>query len=71
MEKPDFRFTDWYAVDDAVRDAAGDGLKYSPLSWNVLGLDIVETRGWDDLTSYEMEAATAIGFAKITWDCWQ
>jgi hypothetical protein len=71
MEKPEFRFTDWYAVDDRIRDAADGGLKYSPLSWNVLGLDAVETRAWANLTSYEKESAESIGFAKITWDCWQ
>jgi hypothetical protein len=30
----------------------------------VLGLDVVETWRWDDLTSCKQEAATAIGFAK-------
>ncbi len=64
MERPNFRFTDWYAVNNAVRDAVGNGLKYLPLSWNVLGLDVFETRRWDNLTSYEWEAAMAIGFAK-------
>ena len=28
MERPDFRFTDWYAVDDSFRDAVGNWLKY-------------------------------------------
>ena len=28
MERPNFHFTDWHAVDDAIRDAAGNGLKY-------------------------------------------
>ena len=64
MERPDIGSTDWYAVDNAVRDTAGNGLKYLPLSWNVLGLDVVETRRWDDLRSYKREAAMAIGFAK-------
>ncbi len=71
MERPDFCFTDWYTVSDAVRDVVGAGLNYSPLLWNVLGLDIIETRAWDDLTPYKQEAATAISLAKITWDCWQ
>jgi hypothetical protein len=64
MERPDFHVTDWYAVDNAIRGAAGNGLKYLPLSWNMLGLDVVETLRWDDLTSYEQEAVRAIGFAK-------
>ena len=71
MDMPEFRFKDWYGVDDDVRDAADVGLKYSPLTWNVLGLNIVEMRAWDNLTSYEMEAATTMGFTRITWDCWQ
>jgi hypothetical protein len=28
MERPDFCFTDWYAVDDSFRDAVGNWLKY-------------------------------------------
>ncbi len=71
MDMPDFRFTEWYGVDDVVRDAADVGLKYSPLTWNVLGLNVIEMRAWDDLTQYEMEAATTVGFTRITWDCWQ
>ena len=40
MERPNFCFTDWYALNNNGRDAAGNGFKYSPLSlsWNVLGL---------------------------------
>jgi len=38
MERPGFRFTDWYALNNNIRGAAGNGFKYSPLSWNVLGL---------------------------------
>ncbi len=40
MEMPNFCFTDWYALNNNGRDAAGNGFKYSPLSlsWNVLGL---------------------------------
>ena len=42
MERPDFCFRDWYAVDNAIRGAVGGGLKeYLPLSWNELGLDVV------------------------------
>ena len=37
MGKPGFRFTVWYAVKGAIRDTAGNGLKYSPLLLNVLG----------------------------------
>ena len=64
MERPNIRFTDWYTVNNAVRDAAGNRLKNLLLSWNVLGLDVFETRRWDDLTSYEREAETAIGFTQ-------
>jgi hypothetical protein len=64
MERPNIRFTDWYTINNAVRDAAGNRLKNLPLSWNVLGLDVFETRRWDDVTSYEREAETAIGFAQ-------
>jgi hypothetical protein len=62
MDRPAFRFTDWYAVDSAVIDTEGNGLKYLPLSWNGLGLDVVETRRCEP--SYEREAATAISFTK-------
>ena len=64
MERPNIRFTDWYTVNNAVRDAAGNRLKNLLLSWNVLGLDVFETRRWDDVTPYEREAETAIGFAQ-------
>jgi hypothetical protein len=44
-------------------------LGYTPLSWNVIGLDDIESQAWDNLKSIEMEAASNVGFAKSTWDC--
>ena len=45
MERPDFSFKDWNAINNVIRDPGGDELKYSPLPWNVMGLDVVEPGG--------------------------
>ncbi|KAL7540132.1 hypothetical protein ACHAXR_009881 [Thalassiosira sp. AJA248-18] len=71
MEKPEFRYVHWMEMDFEKREVADGGLKYSGLSWNVLGLDTIESRGWGGLTSYEREAAEKVGFTELSWDCWQ
>lgn len=71
VARPDFRYRAWTDLEAGARRVAADGLKYSALSWNVPGLDEIETREWAALTSYESEAATEIGFTQLSWDCWQ
>eukprot|EP00569_Conticribra_weissflogii_P019084 CAMPEP_0171450436 /NCGR_PEP_ID=MMETSP0881-20121228/40627_1 /TAXON_ID=67004 /ORGANISM="Thalassiosira weissflogii, Strain CCMP1336" /LENGTH=643 /DNA_ID=CAMNT_0011974891 /DNA_START=33 /DNA_END=1964 /DNA_ORIENTATION=+ len=68
--KPDFRFDHWWKLDDEVREIADKSLKYSELTWNVLGLGAVEARDWMRFTSSEVEAAESIGWNQATWDCW-
>jgi len=71
IERPEFRYRHWMELEEGVRDVVDTSLKYSALSWNVLGLDAIEKRDWAALTSYESEAAAEIGFSQLTWDCWQ
>ncbi|KAL7544837.1 hypothetical protein ACHAWF_008202 [Thalassiosira exigua] len=71
IERPEFRYRHWMNLNEDVRDVASERLKYSPLSWNVLGLGVIETRDWARLTDYEAEAALSIGFTQLAWDCWQ
>mmetsp|Transcript_7524 Transcript_7524/g.15021 ORF Transcript_7524/g.15021 Transcript_7524/m.15021 type:complete len:650 (-) Transcript_7524:298-2247(-) len=70
IEKPGFRFDHWWKLDDEVREIAHESLKYSEITWNVLGLGAVEARDWMSLTPSEREAAESIGWNQATWDCW-
>ena len=70
IRKPNFRYTDWYTVDENARAVAANSLGYTPLTWNVIGLhDIIESSTWDNLQSSEIDAASTIGYTKSTWDC--
>ena len=46
IKKPSVRFVDWTNLDDNIRAVADESLKYSSLSWNVLGLNPIESREW-------------------------
>lgn len=65
------RYKHWMELERNKRQMLDTNLKYSPLSWNVLGLEKIESKGWNDLTVYEKEAAKFVGFAELDWDCWQ
>jgi hypothetical protein len=72
IRKPNFRYTDWYTVDENVRTVATSSLGYTPLTWNVIGLHTdIESLTWDKLQSNEIEtsALSTIGYTKTTWDC--
>lgn len=71
MERPAFRYVHWMDLEKGMRGVADVSLKYSALTWNVLGLDAIEGRGWTELTLFESEAATSVGFDQLSWDCWQ
>mmetsp|Transcript_13351 Transcript_13351/g.28886 ORF Transcript_13351/g.28886 Transcript_13351/m.28886 type:complete len:818 (+) Transcript_13351:140-2593(+) len=71
IERPEFRYVHWWGLEKDTRDMADEGLKYSALTWNVMGLAGIEERGWADLTAYEREAAMRVGFNQTIWDCWQ
>ena len=71
IKKPEFRFLHWMDLREEWRNIAETGLKYSALSWNVLGLATIESRSWESLTVFEQRAAESLGFAPLTWDCWQ
>jgi len=68
--RPEFRYGHWMTLSEDVREMADERLKYSALSWNVLGLANVESREWASLTEYERDAAVAMGFTQLSWDCW-
>lgn len=36
IRKPNFRYTDWYTVDENARAVAANSLGYTPLTWNAL-----------------------------------
>ncbi len=44
--KPGFRFEHWWKLNDEAREIADKSLKYSEITWNVLGLGAVESRDW-------------------------
>eukprot|EP00804_Cyclotella_cryptica_P007727 CCRYP_001346-RB/>CCRYP_001346-RB protein AED:0.02 eAED:0.02 QI:79/1/1/1/1/1/3/359/697 len=69
MVKPAFRFVEWDSLEDDKKEAAEE-LGYENVTWNVLGLAVVEERGWKKLTRQERAAATTLGWTDITWDCW-
>ena len=46
MLKPKFRFVEWTSLDESTRSIAEQSMKYSKLSWNVIGLDPIESRAW-------------------------
>jgi len=72
IERPEFRYEQWMSLDgEGDRSVAREVLKYTALTWNVLGLAEIEKRGWGDLTLYETEAASGMGFTQFNWDCWQ
>ena len=71
IRRPEFRYTHWYDLTDDTRTAVDERLKYSALTWNVLGLGRIEGKGWEGLTPYEEAGAVSAGFTPLTWDCWQ
>lgn len=70
MNKPTYRYTNWFDLDDRVRNIASDGLKYDSFSWNVVGLHPVEARDWNDLTPVEQKTAELLDYSQVKWDCW-
>jgi len=70
IERPEFRYSHWMTLSEDARNMAVERLKYSALSWNVLGFANIESREWASLTEYEKEAAEGIGFTDADWDCW-
>lgn len=45
MERPGFRFVEWDSLEDDMREEAVK-LGYENVTWNVLGLAVVEDRMW-------------------------
>ena len=70
MNKPTYRYTNWFDLDDGVRNIASDGLKYDSFSWNVVGLHPVEALDWKDLTPVEQNSAELLDFSQVSWGCW-
>jgi len=71
IERPEFRYMHWMKLGVEARGVANEKLKYSALSWNVLGLDSIESRTWRSLTEYERNGALGLGWSQLSWDCWQ
>ncbi len=71
LAKPEFRYRHWMDMEEWKRTVLDVQLKFSALTWNVLGLDHIEQRGWDELTLYEKGSVQALGFDRLSWDCWQ
>ena len=70
MNKPTYRYTNWFDLDDSVRSIASDGLKYDSFLWNVVGLHDLEARDWKHLTPVEQKAAKLLDFSQVSYDCW-
>ena len=70
LEKTQYRYSNWFDLDENVRSIATDGLKYNDFLWNVVGLHSVEARDWKQLTPVEQKAAKLLDFTQISWDCW-
>eukprot|EP00984_Skeletonema_dohrnii_P001133 scaffold351_cov123-Skeletonema_dohrnii-CCMP3373.AAC.1 len=71
LEKPEYRYTNWFDLDGSVRRIASDGLKYDDFLWNVVGLhSSLEARDWKQLTAVEQKAARLLEFSQTSWDCW-
>ena len=71
IERPEFRYVHWMKLGVEACDVANEKFKYSALSWNVLGLDSIESRTWRSLTEYERNGALGLGWSQLSWDCWQ
>lgn len=71
IKQPEFRYKNFMSLEREDRDAMDKALKYSALTWNVLGLAPIEKKAWPDLSPYEKEAASGMQFNKMNWDCWQ
>lgn len=71
IARPEFRYQHWMELDGETRDMADDKLKYSSLTWNVLGLGSIESKAWRSLTEYQRDGAVELGYTQLSWDCWQ
>ncbi len=70
LDKPTYRYTNWFDLDGSIRKVASDGLKYDSFLWNVVGLHSLEARDWKQLTLDEQKSAKLLDFTQISWDCW-
>ena len=69
VQKPEFRYQQFSKLDRVQQRAATDKLDFTAVTWNALGLNDVERKGWDYLTTDEQVGATQLGFTKESWDC--
>jgi len=69
FSKPLFRFTPFHELSETYQSIAEEKLGYMEVTWNNHGIAPIEKKGWDQLTSNERDAASMLGFAEGTWDC--
>lgn len=67
--RPEFRYTPFESLDQTSQNIALAKLGYTPQTWNVHRLASIERRGWDALTSDQLDGADQLGFTENTWDC--
>lgn len=67
--RPEFRYTPFERLDQTSQNIALSKLGYTPQTWNVHRLASIERRGWDGLTSDQLDGAGQLGFTENTWDC--
>lgn len=71
IPRPSARFVPWEDLVDDARTSLMENLGYTELTWNVLRLAEVESRGHFELMYYESDAAeTVLGLDARGWDCW-
>ena len=67
--RPEFRYTPFQKLDQTSQNIALAKLGYTEQTWNVHRLASIEKRGWDGLTSDQLDGAIQLGFTENTWDC--